>query len=107
MLALALFKPMLEKLGYSKQQRQQLVKGLLGTHAHEMTSVTQQMLVKFDEEAGRRCGLNVSIPSPECLRCLSAMRVVDAPHTSTTHPAPADRQAIDLLTDIPASDACW
>jgi hypothetical protein len=32
---------------------------LLGTHAHEMTSMTQQLLSCYDQEAGRRCGLKV------------------------------------------------
>lgn len=58
-LVAALFKPLLEQLGYSRQQRQQLVQGLLGTHAHEMTSMIQQLLFRYDEEAGRRCGMKV------------------------------------------------
>jgi hypothetical protein len=39
----------------------QLVKGLLGTHAHEMTSMTQQLLAGYDQEAGRRCGMKVRL----------------------------------------------
>lgn len=58
-LACALLQPLMAGLGMPLQQRQQLVKGLLGTHAHEMTSITQQLLAGYDQEAGRRCGLKV------------------------------------------------
>jgi hypothetical protein len=58
-LVCALLQPLMAELGMSLQQRQQLVKGLLGTHAHEMTSMTQQLLLCYDQEAGRRCGLKV------------------------------------------------
>jgi hypothetical protein len=40
---------------------EKLVKGLLGTHAHKMTSLTQQPLLCYDQEAGRRCGLKVRL----------------------------------------------
>jgi hypothetical protein len=58
-LACALLQPLMVNLGMPLQQRQQLVKGLMGTHAHEMTSMTQQLLAGYDQEAGRRCGLKV------------------------------------------------
>ncbi|KAF6244805.1 hypothetical protein COO60DRAFT_1650544 [Scenedesmus sp. NREL 46B-D3] len=58
-LACALLQPLMAGLGMPLQQLQQLVKGLLGTHAHEMTSITQQLLAGYDQEAGRRCGLKV------------------------------------------------
>lgn len=70
MLVVALLKPLLQQLGYSQQQRQQLIKGLLGTHAHEMMSVTQQLLVRYDEEAGRRCAFDVSACIGRALRAV-------------------------------------
>jgi hypothetical protein len=68
-LACALLRPLMAEAGMSLQQRQQLVKGLLGTHAHEMSSMAQQLLAAYDQEAGRRCGLNVSAS-----RCAPEMR---------------------------------
>jgi hypothetical protein len=49
----------LESQGVPAQQRRQLVGRLMGTHAHEMSSVLQQLLAGWDAEAGRRCGLQV------------------------------------------------
>jgi hypothetical protein len=42
-----------------KEQRKALVGRVMGTHAHEMTSMVQQLMCGYDAEAGRRCGLEV------------------------------------------------
>eukprot|EP00775_Hariotina_reticulata_P004409 gene4409-4662_t len=53
-LAVSLLRPLLAADGLDQQQRRAFVGKLLGTHAHEMTSVTQQLLAGYDAEAGRR-----------------------------------------------------
>eukprot|EP00879_Flechtneria_rotunda_P013981 GHRR01014605.1.p1 GENE.GHRR01014605.1~~GHRR01014605.1.p1 ORF type:complete len:707 (+),score=303.14 GHRR01014605.1:547-2667(+) len=63
LLAVALLNECLIKHSWDLQQRQSLMGKLMGTHAHEMTSMTQQLLVGYDQEAGRRCGLQ----APVCL----------------------------------------
>jgi hypothetical protein len=40
-------------------ERRALVGHIMGTHAHEMTSMVQQLMAGYDAEAGRRCGLQV------------------------------------------------
>jgi hypothetical protein len=67
-LAVSLLRPLLAAEGMDQQQRRALVGKLLGTHAHELTSVTQQLLAGYDAEAGRRCGLEVS----NCSLCCSS-----------------------------------
>lgn len=42
-----------------REQRKALVGRIMGTHAHEMTSMVQQLMCGYDAEAGRRCGLEV------------------------------------------------
>jgi hypothetical protein len=59
LVAAATLRRLMEQQGLGTAQRQQLCGRIMGTHAHEMTSMTQQLLAGFDAEAGRRCGLQV------------------------------------------------
>jgi hypothetical protein len=58
-MALALLHPLLVAQGTTPQRRTSLVGRLMGTHAHEMTSMVQQLLVEYDATAGRLAGLEV------------------------------------------------
>lgn len=58
LLAATLLRELLLEQGVGLQQRQQLVGRVMGTHAHEMHSMTQQLCGLYDWES-RRCGLQV------------------------------------------------
>ncbi len=58
--ALALLRPLLHKAMPDPAQRKRFVGRLAGTHAHEMASAVQQLLVQFDHRAGELCGAEVS-----------------------------------------------
>jgi hypothetical protein len=49
--------------GWPEAKRQALVRGLKGTHAHELSMLAQQLLAAFDERAGQLCGA----PGPVCI----------------------------------------
>lgn len=47
------------ELGMSTVERHRVIGRLGGTHAHEMTSMMQQLMVQYDINAGQACGLKV------------------------------------------------
>jgi hypothetical protein len=59
LLAAAVLRELLQQHGVVVAKRQALVGHIMGTHAHEMTSMVQQLMAGYDAEAGRRCGLQV------------------------------------------------
>lgn len=59
LLAAAVLRGLLQQQGVGREQRKALVGRIMGTHAHEMTSMVQQLMCGYDAEAGRRCGLEV------------------------------------------------
>lgn len=59
LLAAAILRQLLVQSGVGLAKRRALVGRVMGTHAHEMTSMVQQLMAGFDAEAGRRCGLQV------------------------------------------------
>lgn len=65
-MALALLHPLMAAQGYTQQRRASLVGRLVGTHAHEMTSMVQQLLVEYDARAGRLAGLEVRGSAVSC-----------------------------------------
>lgn len=57
-------------------RRQLLVGRVMGTHAHEMSSMVQQLLAGYDAEAGRRCGLQVCRAQASHNMCVGGDSVV-------------------------------
>lgn len=71
LLAAAVLRQLLQQQGVEAAERRALVGHIMGTHAHEMTSMVQQLMAGYDAEAGRRFSLEVR---PGGIFCLSVRK---------------------------------